>query len=340
MDNQNDQIQLCHKLGAIVQRVLSSSRELLYILEEVIELYKPKTREEADKFNCLRFDLPDSVGLLCDLRKIDMPDDDEFYDAVAPLKNMALDVAARMVGANILTGDIINMYVEPHDDDTFILLYLTILHPVSNSIFYLHDELSKLLNEKSLQWPDLLVLDDDTVEKDNLVLVEEEDIVEDEDVGEDEESVLPGEVDSFQLMRSILINTLKEYSKDHESQRISNFIQAIQDYLENFAKGIEPDKEFDFDFVLRTDIGDNHDMEYMGFHFESEMIQISSGGSVYDKAIGSDSYTNWDYNIWLNGWDEDNHDYRFDTMLYLVLSGAKLSIESPDEFADDAEDEQ
>lgn len=55
--------------------------------------------------------------------------------------------------------------------------------------------------------------------------------------------------------------------------------------------------------------------------------------------MGSDSYTNWDYSIWLNGWDEDNQNYRFSTMLELVRSGAKLSIESPDEFIDDTEDE-
>lgn len=57
------------------------------------------------------------------------------------------------------------------------------------------------------------------------------------------------------------------------------------------------------------------------------MIQVSSGGSVYDKAVGSDSYTNWDYSIWLKGWDEDNQNYRFSTMLEFAGSVAKLSIE-------------
>jgi hypothetical protein len=122
-------------------------------------------------------------------------------------------------------------------------------------------------------------------------------------------------------------------------QQYPNFFLAVQYYLEAFANGIEPDKEFDFSFAWETEIGDNYQMEYLDFHFESEMIQVSSGGSVYDKAIGSDSYTNWDYSIWLNGQDEDNQDYRFSRMLELVRSGAKLSIESPDEFIDNTEDE-
>lgn len=318
-DNQKSKVQFYRELGTIVHGILSSSNELLSIIEELFELYKPKSREEADKFYSLRFNLPDSVGLLCDLREIDMPDDDEFYNLVAPLRDMALDVAVRMVSANVIVNDVISMYVEPHDNDMYIHLYLIVLKPVSNSIRYMCEKLDKLHNEISQQWPDLLGIGEDT--------------------DKEEESVLPGEVYSFQLMRGILVKTLKEYTKDHKSERISNFILAIQDYLENFAKGIEMDKEFCFGFVWRTEIGDNREMEYMDFHFESEMIQVSSGGSVYDKAIGGDSYTNWDYSIWLNGWDEDNQNYRFSTMIELVRSGAKLFIESPDEFIDDIEDE-
>jgi hypothetical protein len=133
-------------------------------------------------------------------------------------------------------------------------------------------------------------------------------------------------------MRSILVKTINKYNQEHDSERITNLFADVQEYLEAFAKGIKPDKELAFGFVCEAGIGDNHELEYMDFHFESEMIQVSSGGSVYDKAVGSDSYTNWVYSIWLNGWDEDNHNYRFYTMLEMVRSGAKLSIEGLDEF--------
>lgn len=123
-DNEKSKVQFCRELGTKVYDILSNSKELLSVFEELSELYKPKSRKEADKFYSLRFDLLDSVGLLCDLRKIDMPDDEEFYDAVAPLRDMALDVAVRMVSANVIINDVINMYVEPHDDDMYIHLYL------------------------------------------------------------------------------------------------------------------------------------------------------------------------------------------------------------------------
>ncbi|MFX3634440.1 MAG: hypothetical protein ACE3L7_00225 [Candidatus Pristimantibacillus sp.] len=107
----------------------------------------------------------------------------------------------------------------------------------------------------------------------------------DDEADEEEDSVLPGEVENFQLMRNILAKTLNEYIKDHESERIYNYILDIEDYLENFAKGIEPDKEFCFGFVWKSE-SENRDLEYMDFNFESGMIQVSSGGSAYNKGIG------------------------------------------------------
>lgn len=211
------------------------------------------------------------------------------------------------------------MYVEPHDDDLYIHLYFTMLKLLSNSIWHMREKLNKLHYEISKLWPDLLVLDDDTDEA--------------------EESILPGEVESFHLMRNSLVIALKEYTKEHEPERIYDFILAIQDYLEDFANGIEPDKEFDFGFVWETGNDEHHKLEYIDFHFESEMIQVISGGSVHDKLVGSDSYTNWDYSIGLNGWDEYNYNCCFSTVLELVRDGAELSIESPDEYTNYLEDE-
>lgn len=319
-DNQENKVQFCRELGAIVYEILSNSKSLLSVCHELLEMYKPKTREEADKFYLLRFELPDPLGLLCELRKINIPDDDEFYDLVAPLRDMTHDVATRMVSAIVIFNDIITMYVEPYDNDMYIHLYLTMLIPVSDRISYMREKLNKLHYEIGQLWPDLLVLDDDTYE-------------------DEEESILPGEVESFQLMKRILVKALTEYIKEHDSERICGFILAIQDYLEAFSNGIEPDKQFDFGFVMETGNDEHHEIEYMDFHFESEIIEVSSGGSIYDKPVGSDSYSNWDYSIGLNGWDGDNHNYRFSTALELVRNGAELSIESPDEYADDMEDD-
>lgn len=316
-DNQKNLVRFCRKLGAQVDVILSDSNELLSALEDLLLLYRPKSREEADEFYCIKFKLPDSVGLLCSLRGIIIPDDDEFYDSVAPLRDMALNVATRMVSADVIINDIISMYAEPHNDDMYIHLYLTMLRPISNYIRYMREKMNELHKETSQLWPDLIVSDDNT--------------------DEEEESVLPGEVESFQLMRSILVKAFIEYTNEHESERISDFFVAIQDYLKAFANGIEPDKEFDFSFVLETGNNEYHEIQYIDIHFESEMLQVSSGGSIYDKPVGSDSYTNWIYSIGLNGWDEDNNNYRFSTVLELVRAGAKLTIEGPDEYIDDEE---
>jgi hypothetical protein len=302
-DNQKNKGQFCRELGAIVYEILSDCKELLSVLEELSNLYKPKSEEEAYRFYSFRYYLPNSVGLLCDIRKLNIPDDDEFYDIVAPLRDMALDVATRMVSADVIAKDIITMYVEPHDDDMYIHLYLTMLKPVSNRIYYMRERLNELHYKTGQLWPDLLVLDDNT--------------------DKDEESILPGEVKSFQSLKSTLVEAFKEYIKENNSERISDFFVEIQDYLEAFSNGIEPDKEFDFGFNLITGY---HENKYIDFHFESKMIQVSSGGSVYDTDVGGDSYTNWMYSIWLNGCEDNNYNCDFSTMLELVCSGADLYL--------------
>lgn len=315
-DNQENKVRFCRELGVIVDKVLSNSERLLSVCQELLDTYKPKTQEEANEFYSLRFGLPNFVGLLCDLEKINIPNDDEFYDLVAPLRDMALDVAAHMVSADVIVKDIITMYVEPHDEDMYIRLYLTMLTPVSNRIYYMREKLDKLHYETSQLCQDLLVSDDNT--------------------DEEEESIVPGEVESFQIMKSILVETLKGYIKENNSERISEFFVAIQDYLEAFSNGIEPDEVFDFGFNLVTGY---HENEYIDFHFESEVIQVSSGGSVYNTDVGGDSYTNWMYSIWLNGCEDINFNCDFSTVLELVRNGAELSIDNPDEYADDMEDD-
>jgi hypothetical protein len=285
-------------------------------IEELVYLYKPKTREEAGKFNSIKLRLPDAVGLLCDLQKNIIPDDDEFYDAVAPLKDIALDVASRMLSANLIIKDIIKMYFEPHEDDMYILLHLTMLNLVKDYIYYERKKLDEMYKELSIQWPELLISDDD--------------------IEEEEEMVLPGDIESFQYMEDILIKALTKYIKEHESKPYTEFFAAIQNYLKDFSNGIEPDKGFDFGFSLRSNTGE---LKYVDFHFESEIIEVTSGGSVYDEYVGSDSYTDWMYSIGLNGWEDYSYDCDFSEILGLIRNGAELNIENPEELADYEEDE-
>ncbi|WP_458413046.1 hypothetical protein ACNQFZ_19945 [Schinkia sp. CFF1] len=88
-DNQKNLVQFCRELGLIVNEILNSSNELLSALEELLELYRPKTQEEANDFFYIKLKLPDSVGLLCDIRNVAMPDDDVFCDSVAQLSDIS-----------------------------------------------------------------------------------------------------------------------------------------------------------------------------------------------------------------------------------------------------------
>lgn len=313
-DNQNHLDLFYREFGAQVDAILWGGNNLLSAISELMSLYRPKSKEELNEFCGLKFKLPDSVGLLYDLQKTIKQYSDAFNDSNTPLSDMALAVVMRMVGADVVINDIITMYVKPHDGEGCILLYLNMMESMSHSISYMCNQLEKLYEETSQLWPKPSGLN--------------------YDADEEEESVLPGEVESFQLMRSILVKALDEYTDEYESERISGFFVAIQDYLEAFANGFEPDKEFDFGFVWETGNDDHHEKEYIDFHFELEMLQVSSGGHIYDKSVGGDSYTNWNYNIWLNGCDEGNNSYRFTTVLELIRAGGKLWVESPDEYSD------
>lgn len=92
------------------------------------------------------------VRLLCDLQNSNIPDDDEFYDSVATLMDIAIDLESRMVSADVIMKDIIKMYVEPHEDDMYIYLQLTMLKWLKNSICYERKKLDEIYRKVRTQF--------------------------------------------------------------------------------------------------------------------------------------------------------------------------------------------
>lgn len=319
-DNKEKITQFCMELGQIVYETLDCSKIFFNTSEEFLFMYRPKTREEVNEFYRIKYKLPDPVGILCTIREIDMLDDDKIYDSIEELRELTYDIAAHMFSTRVLIDDIIKMHMSHNDNDILILQYLSIIKSVALDIYDLSKRLDKLYKEKSQIWTELLISDEDT---DEYI-----------DIDDEDESVLPREVESFQSIRSIIDEAFTKYTYKNKSEHISDFIIAINDYLVSFENGVEPENEFDFGFAL--DAG--NEIQYIDFNFESEMIQITSGGSNYDNYVGSDSYTNWIYSIWLNGWDEGENDYCFTEVLELIRLGAKLSIENPEEFSNCTED--
>ena len=185
-NKQNFLVQFCRDLGMTIDEILYSSNELLLVIEEFVVLYRPKTKE-AGEFYRMSYKLPDAVGLLCNLQKPIIPNDDKFYDSVAPLRDTAIELASRIVSANVIINDIIKVYFELHEDDMYIYLLLTMLKWSKNTIYDDREKLYKIYNEVSILYPDLLVSDDD---------IEEE---------EGEEAVLPKDIES---LSKLLLNIL------------------------------------------------------------------------------------------------------------------------------------
>lgn len=320
-DNKEKITQFCIELGKIVYETLECSKIFFNSCEDLLFIYRPKTREEVNEFCEIRYKLPDPVEILCSIREIDIPDDEKFFDSIESLRELTYDIAAHMLSTRVLIEDIINMHISQNDNDMQILQYLSIIKSVSLDIYDLSEKLDKLYKEKSQIWPGLLISDEDT----------DEDLA----IDDEEETVLPGEVENFQSMRIIIDEAFTKYTNENKSEHIFDFIIAINKYLESFENGIEHEKIFDFGFALEA----GNEIQYIDFNFESEMIQITSGGSTYDKYVGSDSYTNWIYSIWINGWDEEDYNCDFSEILDLIRAGAELRIEYPEEYSNYEEEE-
>lgn len=157
----------------------------------------------------------------------------------------------------------------------------------------------------------------------------------DDDDDDVDDEFLPRESETFMQLYSSINDAFTMYAKLHTDDRIISFIQCIKKELELFSAGKEMTQCYAFGFDLRVD----EECRYVQFSFEPELIEVSDGGSVFDSYVGHDSYTNWMYSIWRNGnEDSDNYECDFSIIEELVLQGADLSIESPEEYALD-EDE-
>ena len=152
---------------------------------------------------------------------------------------------------------------------------------------------------------------------------------------EGEEKTLPNEDASFRRLRRVLKKAFEEYSSTHKSMVTTEFITAVENYLDKFGNGIEPEREFIFGFVLEKRNERYHEIQIIDFNFESEMIEIFAGGSECSvESIGYDSYTDWDYSIGLDGYAMDENYGNILEILDFVRNGAMLTIESPEEFVE------
>ena len=150
----------------------------------------------------------------------------------------------------------------------------------------------------------------------------------DDDYDEEDDCQLrsePEEIPHFETMKYSLMKGLEEFSAKHPSPLLDEFKKEIESYLDDFVGG-KTDKEFDISVSRR----DSNGSEYIDFNFDKNSIEITYGGSVYDPAVGGDSYTNWDYAVWNDGsaaGDLTDGDFYNIYWMFAEAEDVKLTIE-------------
>lgn len=114
--------------------------------------------------------------------------------------------------------------------------------------------------------------------------------------------------------------------KDLEMQFANQLLQDMNESLHGKCF----DREYVFSFDIRTD----EELRYVSFAIGPDYIELFSGGSSYDPQIGSDSYSNCKYSLGKSEQDELIH--LVNETAGLIQSGAKLTIELPEDYINDA----
>ncbi len=164
--------------------------------------------------------------------------------------------------------------------------------------------------------------------------------IEVKEAAETESTELP---DEYYIFKNNLISILTYYiSGDNIKDRETEFCKNITEYLNNYKTDNNSSDQYSFSFVVQHD---KDGCNYIDFQIIDNTITVSIGGSDYDESVGSDSYSNDIYYIQDDGFQEVYDDDRFynldDFGIGYIKSGAKLSVEIPEDFDDDeiAEDE-
>lgn len=152
------------------------------------------------------------------------------------------------------------------------------------------------------------------------------------------DEIQPIESPLFDKLLATLRRGLDVYCERECNAVLFAFRDALFESLNSFANGLEG-LDFDFSVSYRDESG----IEYIDFHFEKNLLEVTSGGITIDRSVGSDSYTNWQYSIWNDGTEDSCYITvdRFNIILEMFIDpNIKLSISTPDEFYYTSEPEE
>lgn len=128
-------------------------------------------------------------------------------------------------------------------------------------------------------------------------------------------------------------NTARRFLKDPRitPEQIIGIGKAL--YALEHLPLVTPDANSEFGIVYRAGDKEFSEMRYITFRISEDTFEISKGGSVYDKAVGSDSFTDQGWLVEVGGYRETEcelHELEGAIIEYLNL-GAKITVSDESE---------
>ncbi len=147
------------------------------------------------------------------------------------------------------------------------------------------------------------------------------------------------DVDSFGTLYSFIKEAFSYYvskAKPKNSELVLSFMKYVLQSLESFAEG-NGVQEFSFSFVQQ----EQDKICYLSFSDDGEsVVTVTEGGHVYTPGVGGDSFTNWMWTIWDSGEEDGRLELDMNTVAEMINSGAKLSIELPEDYSYDPDEQE
>ena len=315
-------------LAQVVEQVLNEAEHLARYVELLYRFtFSKETLYNSDIQELTKY-LSSALDLLTQLRNIHIHETQEecltteweTYSRIQQVDKTAEETIKRLIAVEVLIDFALHRQDQPDAEEQMEYAHLSVLGYLNGLAMRAAEYLDTLHMQELENWPAPREQDDDE---------------------EEESTNLPEELDSFQQLRTALESGLELYSVEHPSDELASFRKALTAYLEAFSKGIEPEDGLQFSFSIRGEGTNDTGVQYLSFNLEIELMEISSGGSVYDPEVGSDSYTNWTYCLGINGWEDNTDCHVFSDLLDLIGGGALLSVDYPDEllFSDNSIDD-
>ena len=140
-------------------------------------------------------------------------------------------------------------------------------------------------------------------------------------------------IDDDRYAVEIAKNTARRFLKDPRitPQQIIGIGKALH-ALERLPL-VTPDANSEFGIVYRNGTVEFSEMRYITFRISEDTFEISKGGSVYDKAVGSDSFSDPGWLLEVGGYRQTECElYELEGSIaeYLNL-GAKITVSDESE---------